>query len=63
MNGLPTIVRAVVKDDNLEKLLPAKYTIVNKLCRLFEFGMERGNVMILPECWLNTTRKKKSWIP
>lgn len=56
-----SFVKELVKEDNLEKLLPAKYTVVNKLCRLFKYGMKRGNVMILPERWLNTARGKKPY--
>lgn len=56
-----SFVKALVKEDNLEKLLPVKYTIVNKLCKLFELGMERCNVMILPKRWLNTARGKKPY--
>lgn len=56
-----SFVRALVQDDNLEKLLPAKYMVVEKLSRLFELGMKRGNVMILPERWINSARGKKPY--
>ena len=51
-----SFVRALAKDDNLEKLLPENHAVVKKLSKLFELGMKRNNVMILPERWLNSAR-------
>ena len=56
-----SFVQALIKDDNLEKLLPPENKMVKKLCTLFDLGMKRGNVMILPARWLNSARGKKPY--
>lgn len=53
--------KALMKDNNLEKLLPKNQSIVENLSLLFELGMKRCNVMILPERWLNSARGKKPY--
>lgn len=53
--------RALMKDDNLERLLPKNQRIVEKLSQLFELGMQGCNVMILPERWLNSARGKRPY--
>jgi hypothetical protein len=42
-------VRALLWEDNLEKLLPKELSIVRTLSELFVYGMERENVMLLPK--------------
>ncbi|MCM1235020.1 MAG: hypothetical protein NC489_33390 [Ruminococcus flavefaciens] len=54
-------LREFIKDDNIEKLLPASESVVHHLSRLFELGMGRGNVFILPERQLNCARAQKPY--
>lgn len=49
-------LRELVKGDNLERMLPTELPIVSKLSTLFECGLGRENVFILPERWLNSAR-------
>lgn len=54
-------LRELIKGDNVEKLLPAEKSIVSKLSTLFELGMGRENVFLLPERWLNSARGIKPY--
>lgn len=56
-----SFVRALMRDDNLEKLLPEDKSVVTKLSTLFELGMRRENVMILPDRRLNPARAQKPY--
>lgn len=49
-------LRGLAKEDNLERLLPVELPIVSKLSNLFALGLERENVFILPQRWLNSAR-------
>ena len=49
-------LKELIKADNLEKLLPEKMAVTFKLSTLFEFGMGRENVFILPDRQLNSMR-------
>jgi hypothetical protein len=53
-------VRALLWEDNLEKLLPKELSIVRTLSELFTYGMERENVMILPKRYFYHNGKEKS---
>ena len=61
INSKYAFLRELVKGDNLEKLLPAEQTVVHKLSVLFELGMGRENVFILPERWVNSARGMKPY--
>ena len=51
----------LIKDDNIEKLLPVGESVVQHLSVLFGLGMGRGNVFILPDRQLNSARAKKPY--
>jgi hypothetical protein len=53
-------VRALLWEDNLEKLLPKELSIVRTLSELFVYGMERENVMILPKRYFYYNGKEES---
>lgn len=44
--------------DDLKYYLPEGNCLVKKLSKLFEYGQEKANVMILPERWLQQKGKK-----
>ncbi len=54
-------LRDFIKGDNIEKLLPETESIVHKLSELFERGMGRENVFLLPERQLNCARARKPY--
>lgn len=54
-------LREFIKGDNIEKLLPETEAIVHKLSELFERGMGRENVFLLPERQLNCARARKPY--
>lgn len=54
-------LRDLIKGDNLEKLLPEHMSITAKLSVLFELGMGRENVFILPDRQLNPLRGRKPY--
>lgn len=54
--GKYKFIRELIKDDNMEKYLPAGQPIVKKLSLLFELGMGRENVLLLPDRRLNLAR-------
>lgn len=54
-------LREFIKGDNIEKLLPETESIVHKLSELFELGMGRENVFLLPERQLNCARARKPY--
>lgn len=54
-------LREFIKGDNMEKLLPEAESIVRKLSELFELGMGRENVFLLPERQLNCARARKPY--
>lgn len=54
-------LREFIKEDNIEKLLPETESIIQKLSELFELGMGRENVFLLPERQLNTARARKPY--
>ncbi len=54
-------LREFIKGDNIEKLLPETESIVQKLSELFELGMGRENVFLLPERQLNCARARKPY--
>ena len=54
-------LREFIKGDNIEKLLPETESIVHKLSELFERGMGRENVFLLPERQLNCDRARKPY--
>jgi hypothetical protein len=60
MNSKEAYVRALLWEDNLEKLLPKELSIVRTLSELFTYGMERENVMILPKRYFYHNGKEKS---
>lgn len=49
-------LRSLEKGNNLEKLLPACMSITAKLSTLFELGMGRENIFMLPDRRLNSLR-------
>lgn len=49
-------LRSLDKGNNLEKLLPAYMSITTKLSTLFELGMGRENIFMLPDRQLNSLR-------
>lgn len=61
MNSKYDFLRELVKGDNMERLLPTDEPATLKLSTLFEFGMGRENVFILPERWLNSARGMKPY--
>lgn len=54
-------LRDLMKGGNLEKLLPEHMSITAKLSTLFELGMGRENVFILPDRQLNSLRGGKPY--
>lgn len=54
-------LREFIKGNNIEKLLPETESIVHKLSELFERGMGRENVFLLPERQLNCARARKPY--
>ena len=52
-------IREVLKGNNLEKMLPETESIVQKLSQLFELGMGRENVFLLPDRNLNPARARR----
>lgn len=54
-------LRDLMKGDNLEKLLPEDMPITAKLSALFELGMGRENVFMLPDRQLNPLRGGKPY--
>lgn len=54
-------LREFVKGNNVEKLLPESEPVVWKLSELFERGMGRENVFLLPERQLNCARARKPY--
>lgn len=54
-------LRDLMKGDNLEKLLPEHMPIIAKLSALFELGMGRENVFLLPDRQLNLLRGGKPY--
>ncbi|MCM1084163.1 MAG: hypothetical protein NC428_11900 [Clostridium sp.] len=54
-------LRELIKGDNLEKLLPEKEEVVKKLSILFELGLCRENVFLLPDRQLNCARARKPY--
>ena len=54
-------LREFIKEDNTEKLLPETEVIVHKLSELFERGMGRENVFLLPKRQLNCDRARKPY--
>ena len=59
--GKYKFIRELIEDDNMEKLLPVEQPIVKKLSRLFELGMGRENVFLLPDRELNLARGRKPY--
>lgn len=59
--GKYNFIRELIKDDNMERLLPVEQPIVKKLCTLFELGMGRENVFLLPDRQLNVARGRKPY--
>lgn len=53
--------KSLLVGDNLSKLLPEDNSVVKELRELFVIGLERCNVMILPERWLNPKRGKNPY--
>lgn len=60
-DGKYKFIRELIKDDNMEKLLPVEQPIVKKLSILFELGMGRENVFLLPDRELNVARGRKPY--
>lgn len=59
--GKYKFIRELLKDDNMEKLLPVEQPIVKKLSTLFELGMGRENVFLLPDRGLNIVRGRNPY--
>ncbi len=55
-DGKYKFIRELIKHDTMERLLPAEQPIVQKLSILFELGMGRENVFLLPAKKLNLIR-------
>jgi hypothetical protein len=53
--------RSLLRDGNLEKLLPPELPITHTLSELFHYGLGRENVMLLPQRYLNSARGKKPY--
>ncbi len=54
-------LRELIKGDNLEKLLPEEMSVTVRLSALFELGMGKENVFILPARQLNSRRGQKPY--
>lgn len=61
ISGKYDFLRDLNKGNNLEKLLPGHMSITAKLSTLFELGMGRENVFILPDRRLNSLRGQKPY--
>lgn len=61
ISGKYDFLRDLNKGDNLEKLLPEEMAITSKLSILFELGMRRENIFILPARQLNSMRGGKPY--
>ena len=61
ISGKYVFLRELIKWDNIEKLLPESETVVHKLSELFELGVGRENVFLLPERQLNCARARKPY--
>ena len=59
--GKYKFIGELIKDDNMEKLLPVEQPIVKKLSKLFELGMGRENVFLLPDRELNVARGRRPY--
>ena len=59
--GKYKFIQELLKEDNMEKLLPIEQPIVKKLSTLFELGMGRENVFLLPDRGLNVARGRKPY--
>ena len=59
--GKYKFLRELIKEDNMERLLPVEQPIVKKLSTLFELGMGRENVFLLPDRELNVARGRKPY--
>lgn len=59
--GKYNFIRELIKDDTMERLLPVEQPIVKKLSTLFELGMGRENVFLLPDRQLNVARGRKPY--
>lgn len=59
--GKYKFIRELIKEDNMEKLLPIDQPIVRKLSKLFELGLGRENVFLLPDRGLNMVRGRKPY--
>lgn len=55
------VIRKLIEGDNMEKLLPPEQPIVGKLSMLFELGMGRENVFLLPDRKLNPDRGQRPY--
>lgn len=61
INSKYSFLRELIKGDNLAKLLPADKIIVSKLADLFQLGMGRENVFLLPNRELNVARAQRPY--
>lgn len=61
INSKYKFLRELIKEDNIEKLLPEKEDIVKKLSILFDLGLGRENVFLLPDRQLNCARARKPY--
>ncbi|MCI8359683.1 MAG: hypothetical protein HFI51_16320 [Lachnospiraceae bacterium] len=59
--GKYKFIRELMKDDNMEKYLPAGQPVVKKLSLLFELGMGRENVFLLPDRKINPARNRRPY--
>lgn len=59
--GKYKFIRELMKDNNMEKYLPAGQPVVKKLSLLFELGMGRENVFLLPDRRLNPARGRRPY--
>ncbi len=54
-------LKGLAKEDTMERLLPEEMPIVQKLSALFQFGIGRENVFLLPERRLNCDRGRNPY--
>lgn len=59
--GKYKFIRELMKDNNMQKYLPIEQPIVKKLSLLFELGMGRENVFLLPARKLNLAKGQKPY--
>lgn len=59
--GKYKFIHKLVTEDNMEKLLSVEQPIVEKLSLLFELGMGRENIFLLPDRKLNLVRGQKPY--